>query len=126
MNPMPNKAKTIATHYKYLDNIRNRNASSNQITIVFSKMDTISQGKMRDKLFQALAEYCAIYRETMLEETKEYIKKLKRQVMSDQVTIDYDKFENYEIAKQFRETVQFVCIKRCREIYLSMTMNGVF
>lgn len=123
MNPIPYRSKEITDNYNRINDLRNNNASDNKVTINYSKLDTISAGEIRSKITQALNEYEANYRESMTETTKSYINKLKKANNLSSLEIDYEKFDNTEIALQFRQAIQFVIIKRAREIYLNMTLN---
>lgn len=122
MDKIPNHPKTITNLYNYLNELRNKNSSSD-ISIDYSKLDSKSKGEIKDRIADALHNYLAVYRESISNETKTYIKSLEKDNMGNSINIEYDKFENYEISQQFRESIQLIFIKRLREIYLSMTLN---
>lgn len=122
MDKIPNHPKTITNLYNYLNELRDKNSSSD-ISIDYSKLDSKSKGEIKDRIADALHNYLAAYRESMSNETKTYIKSLEKDNMGNSINIEYDKFENYEISQQFRESIQLIFIKRLREIYLSMTLN---
>lgn len=122
MDTRPNNYKTITSQYNYINSLRNTNASSD-IEIDYNKMDIKSRGELKDRIADALHNYLVVYRESMTDTTKNYIKYLEKANMGYNIKIEYDKFENYVISQQFRESIQLIFIKRARELYLSMTLN---
>lgn len=118
-----NQTNAIKDKYNVVNSLRNINACDEAITIEYNKLDTITAGQLKEKISQALNEYEAAYRDKMTVATKKYIKQLQQLNACSKFTIEYKKFENDMIARQFREAIQFVFINRCRELYLSMTLN---
>lgn len=120
---IPYRSDEITKEYNRINDLRNTNASDNKVTINYKKLDDRSASSLRAKVTQALNEYNANYREKMSDTTKKYIHKLQKSNSQPSITIEYDKFDNDIIATQFREAIQFVLIRRAKDIYLDMTLN---
>ena len=111
--------------YKAVAALININNVADRIEINYTRLDSVSAGRLKDTIAKTLHGFSLI--DEITGDTKEYIAKLSKQNTTSSIDIDFAKLdkdnEELLLAYQLKSAIKEVLTERKRAIYTSLTLN---